>query len=52
MQTEGAMSFERIFEAKASRIVMIGLFLAILELIREKLVGAEQQGSFYILKGD
>jgi hypothetical protein len=37
------MSFERIFESKTSRIVMIGLFLALLELIREKLVGAEQQ---------
>jgi segregation and condensation protein A len=45
LQTEGAMSFERIFEGRTSRIVMIGLFLAILELIREKLVCAEQQGS-------
>jgi segregation and condensation protein A len=45
LQTEGTMSFERIFEGRTSRIVMIGLFLAILELIREKLVGAEQQGS-------
>ena len=45
LQTEGPMSFERIFESRTSRIVMIGLFLAILELIREKLVGAEQQGT-------
>jgi len=45
LQTEGAMSFERIFESRTSRVVMIGLFLAILELIREKLVGAEQEGS-------
>ena len=36
------MTFERIFEASASRVVMIGLFLALLELIREKLVWAEQ----------
>ncbi|MDD5327249.1 MAG: segregation/condensation protein A [Phycisphaerae bacterium] len=42
LQTEGAMSFERIFEGRKKRIVMIGLFLAILELVREKLVGAEQ----------
>jgi segregation and condensation protein A len=43
LQTEGPMSFERIFESRTSRIVMIGLFLALLELIREKLVGAEQE---------
>jgi segregation and condensation protein A len=42
LQTEGPMTFERIFEASTSRVVMIGLFLAILELIREKLVWAEQ----------
>jgi segregation and condensation protein A len=49
LQTEGAMSFERIFEGRTNRIVMIGLFLAILELIREKLVGAEQQkGAIYL----
>jgi segregation and condensation protein A len=45
LQTEGAMSFERVFEGLTGRIVMIGLFLAILELIREKLVGAEQEGA-------
>ena len=42
LQTEGPMTFEHIFEPNAGRIVMIGLFLAILELIREKLVWAEQ----------
>ena len=42
LQTEGSLSFERIFENKANRIVMIGLFLALLELIREGLVWAEQ----------
>lgn len=42
LQTEGPMTFERIFEGSVSRIVMIGLFLALLELIREKLVWAEQ----------
>ena len=45
LQTEGPMSFERIFESRASRVVMVGLFLAILELIREKLVWAEQPKS-------
>jgi segregation and condensation protein A len=42
LQTEGSMSFERIFESSADRAVMIGLFLALLELIREKLVWAKQ----------
>lgn len=42
LQSEGPMSFERIFENKSSRIVMIGLFLALLELIREKLAWFEQ----------
>ena len=43
LQSEGRMSFERIFESGANRIVMIGLFLALLELVREKLVWAEQR---------
>ncbi|NIP28082.1 MAG: segregation/condensation protein A [Phycisphaerae bacterium] len=42
LQEEGPMSFERIFESKPNRVVMIGLFLALLELIREKLVFAKQ----------
>jgi len=42
LQTEGPMSFERLFESGTNRAVMIGLFLALLELIRERLVWAEQ----------
>jgi segregation and condensation protein A len=42
LQTEGAMSFARIFQDKKNRIVMVGLFLAVLELVREKLITAEQ----------
>jgi len=45
LQTEGPMSFEHIFEPGAKRIVMVGLFLAILELIREGLVWAKQPKS-------
>jgi len=45
LQTQGPMSFERIFESKANRVVMVGLFLALLELVREKLITAEQQTS-------
>ncbi|MHC4640416.1 MAG: segregation and condensation protein A [Planctomycetota bacterium] len=45
LQTEGPMSFERIFESKPNRVVMIGLFLALLELVREKLIWAKQSSS-------
>jgi hypothetical protein len=45
LQTEGPMSFERIFESGANRVIMIGLFLALLELIREKLIWAKQPTS-------
>lgn len=50
LQTEGPMIFERIFESRSGRVVMIGLFLALLELIREKLIWAEQpaSGSIYL----
>jgi len=45
LQTEGPMTFERLFESGASRVVMIGLFLALLELVREKLIWAKQSAS-------
>lgn len=42
LQKEGPMSFERIFEPRTSRIILVGMFLALLELIRDKLIWAEQ----------
>jgi len=45
LQSEGPMSFERVFEAKRNRLVMVGLFLALLELIRDNLIWAEQAQS-------
>jgi len=50
LQTEGPMTFERIFEPRTDRVVMIGLFLALLELVRERLIWAEQPtaSSIYI----
>ena len=50
LQTEGSMTFERIFESRISRVVMIGLFLALLELIRERLAWVEQasDSSIYV----
>lgn len=45
LQSEGAMPFGRIFENCPNRLVMVGLFLALLELIRDGLVGVEQSDS-------
>ena len=45
LQTEGPMSLEHIFESGTNRVVMVGLFLALLELIREGLVWAKQPKS-------
>jgi segregation and condensation protein A len=42
LQTEGPLTFERIFDGKRNRLVLVGLFLAMLELIRDKLIWAEQ----------
>jgi segregation and condensation protein A len=42
LQTEGPLTFERVFETRSNRLVLVGLFLALLELIRDKLIWAEQ----------
>jgi len=44
-QNEKTLAFEKIFENSDSRLVMVGLFLGLLELIREKLVSLEQSDS-------
>jgi len=46
LQSDGPMPFERIFEGRDNRLVLIGLFLAVLELVREKLISAEQHDHF------
>jgi hypothetical protein len=51
LQTEGPTSFEKIFQDKTDRFVMIGLFLAMLELMRNQLVRVEQaenKGPIYL----
>jgi segregation and condensation protein A len=42
LQKEGQLDFVRIFEPRSSRLVLVGLFLATLELIRSQLIWAEQ----------
>jgi segregation and condensation protein A len=51
LQVEGPTSFQKIFEGRQNKLVMVGLFLAMLELIRYKLIWAEQNeqlGQIYI----
>jgi segregation and condensation protein A len=45
LQSEGAMPFERIFEDKNNRLVLVGMFLAILELIKDSLITGEQDAN-------
>ena len=42
LQTEGPMSLQKAFEGRGNRLAMIGLFLAMLELMRNHLVWVEQ----------
>ncbi len=51
LQREGNMTFERLFEGRTNRLVLIGMFLALLELVRNKLITAEQDdhgGAIYL----
>ena len=43
---EGPMTFERIFEGRTSRSEVVGLFLALLELVRQRRIQAQQDGNF------
>jgi segregation and condensation protein A len=45
LQTEGPVTFKRLFESRPNRLVMVGVFLALLELIRGKLVWVEQEAA-------
>jgi len=45
-QQEQPLTFEEVFTGRTSRIEMVGLFLALLELIRLKLVRIEQERDF------
>ena len=42
LRAEGSFSFSDIFRGRLTKAEIIGLFLALLELIRQKLVRAEQ----------
>jgi len=46
LQREGAMSFTKIFEGRTVRSEVVGLFLAMLELIKQRQVFASQDTNF------
>ena len=46
LKREGPMPFSRIFEGRKKKLEMIGLFLALLELIRQGIVRIEQDKPF------
>ncbi|MCK4274927.1 MAG: segregation/condensation protein A [Phycisphaerae bacterium] len=43
---DGSMSFEQIFAGRTSRSEIVGLFLALLELIRQRMILARQRANF------
>ena len=43
---EGPMPFDRIFAGRQERSQLVGLFLAMLELIRQRRIRARQEGNF------
>jgi len=46
LANEGSLTFRRIFEGRTNRSEIVGLFLALLELVRQKKVFANQERSF------
>jgi len=42
LQTEGPMTLQKAFEGRGNRLIMIGLFLGMLELMRNHLIWVEQ----------
>lgn len=46
LQREAALTFERVFEGRTLRSEIVGLFLALLELVRQKKVRAAQDANF------
>ena len=42
----GRLQFLRVFEGTSNRLVLIGMFLALLELVRQQVIRAEQAESF------
>jgi segregation and condensation protein A len=46
LQREGTMTFAKIFEGRSRRLEILGLFLALLEVIRQKKARAMQDANF------
>lgn len=46
LEREGALTFDRIFEGRTSRTEVVGLFIALLELVRQRKILAAQEADF------
>jgi segregation and condensation protein A len=46
LQREGPLPFSKVFEGRSRKVEMIGLFLALLELIRQGIIRIEQDAPF------
>ena len=46
LERDGSMSFARVFEGRTNRGEIVGLFLALLELVRRKRIFAAQDSNF------
>jgi len=46
LDREGPLTFDRVFEGRTGRSELVGLFLALLELIRQRRVRARQEANF------
>ncbi len=46
VRAAGRIMFSRVFEGKADRLLLIGMFLALLELVRRQVIRAEQESAF------
>jgi len=46
LEREGVMTFERVFESRTQRVEIVGLFLALLELVRRREIIVSQDRNF------
>jgi segregation and condensation protein A len=47
LEREGSLTFRQVFEGRTTRSEIIGLFLALLELVRQEVILAAQEGNFH-----
>ena len=46
MRAAGRISFFRVFEGESSRTILVGMFLALLQLVKAQVIRVEQEEAF------